>query len=100
LAAGCDGRFGGALTNEAEADGEVVWSWRSEAGAKLAMMLRITPVTVATQRWSPGRSRISRKTIAQGMPVDPAYLWFLPLCFFIAQGAMGATGTRHSLRPL
>ena len=30
----------------------------------------------------------------------PAHLWFLPLCFFIAQGAAGATGTRHSLRPL
>jgi hypothetical protein len=34
------------------------------------------------------------------MPVDPVYLWFLPLCFFIAQGAMGASVARHSLRPL
>jgi hypothetical protein len=34
-------------TNVADADGEVVWFWRSDAGAKLAMMLRITPMTVA-----------------------------------------------------
>ena len=27
------------LTGEADADGEVVWFWRSEAGAKSAMML-------------------------------------------------------------
>jgi len=26
LGAGCDGRFGGALTNGAKADGEVVWA--------------------------------------------------------------------------
>jgi hypothetical protein len=26
LGAGCGGHFGGALTNEAQADGEVVWS--------------------------------------------------------------------------
>jgi hypothetical protein len=39
LGAGCDGRFGGALTNEAGADGEVVWSWRSEAGVKVAKAL-------------------------------------------------------------
>jgi hypothetical protein len=32
-----------------DADGEVVWSWRPHAGAKLAMMLRITPVTVTTK---------------------------------------------------
>jgi hypothetical protein len=44
-------------TSVADADGEVVWSWRSEAGAKLAMMLRITPMTVATKQRSPGRAR-------------------------------------------
>jgi len=35
------------LTNSAEADGEVVWSWRPDAGVKFAMMLRITRMTVA-----------------------------------------------------
>ena len=39
LGAGCGGRFDCALTNVAEADGEVVWFWRSEAGAKVAKML-------------------------------------------------------------
>ena len=43
--AGCDGRIGvaraselslGMRTNDAEADGEVVWSWHPDAGAKLA----------------------------------------------------------------
>jgi hypothetical protein len=34
------------LTNGAEADGEVVWSGRLDAGVKFAMMLRITRMTV------------------------------------------------------
>src|SRR6516164_945735 len=34
-------------TNDNVADGEVVWSWRPDAGVNLAMMLRITPTTVA-----------------------------------------------------
>ena len=34
-------------TSDVFADGEVVWSWRPDAGVKLAMMLRITPMTVA-----------------------------------------------------
>jgi hypothetical protein len=42
-------------TNVTEADGEVVWSWRSEAGAKVAGSVLRT--TVATKRWSPGRAR-------------------------------------------
>jgi hypothetical protein len=46
-----------AQTNNSDADGKAVWSWRSEAGAKSAMMPRITPMTVATKRWSPGRAR-------------------------------------------
>ena len=41
------------------------------------------------------------KTIAQGMPVDPVYLWWLPSAFFTQlHAAMGATRIRHSLRPL
>ena len=34
-------------TSDAGADGEVVWSWRPDAGVKLAMMLCITPMTGA-----------------------------------------------------
>jgi len=47
-----------------------VWSWPPDAEAKSAVMLRITPVTVANKPGTPGRSRISRKTIAQGRPGD------------------------------
>jgi hypothetical protein len=35
LGAGCGGRSGGALTSGANADGEVVWFWRPDAGAKV-----------------------------------------------------------------
>jgi hypothetical protein len=36
--------------------------------------------------WSPGRSRISRKTIAQGRPDDPARTCGSAACFFVARG--------------
>jgi hypothetical protein len=52
------------------------------------------------QAWSPGRSRISRKTIAQGMPAVAVYPWLLTPVLFSAQAATGATRIRHSLRPL
>src|ERR1700722_10475546 len=44
-----------APTNNSDADGKAVWSWRSEAGAK--SVEAIPPMTVATKRWSPGRAR-------------------------------------------
>src|ERR1700704_1912571 len=49
---------------------------------------------------SPGRSRISRNTIVQGMPVDAVYPWLLTPVLFSAQAAPGATRIRHSLGPL
>jgi len=55
---------------------------------------------VANKPGHQGEREISRKTIAQGRPGVPAHLWLLPLCFFVAQGATGAAGTRLSLRPL
>ena len=36
-------------TNDVVADGEVVWSWRPDAGVKLAMIFRITLMTVAKE---------------------------------------------------
>jgi hypothetical protein len=55
-----------------DADGEIVWSWRSEAGAKVAGYVPRT--TVATKRWSPGRSRFccTRGRGCTGHPVFPA----------------------------
>ena len=60
----------------------------------------IREATVTNKPDHRGEREISRKTIAQGRPGVPAHLWLLPLCFFVAQGAAGAAGTRLSLRPL
>ena len=50
----------------AAAYGEVVWSWRRDPGATSAGA--IPPATGARKAASPGRARISRKTIARGKP--------------------------------
>ena len=52
------------------------------------------------QAQTPWRARISRKTIAQGMPVDPADPVVTAACFFCCRRAMGEAIARHSLRPL
>jgi hypothetical protein len=54
------------LTGEPDADGKIVWSWRPDAGAKLAEA--IPPVTGARKPGPRGERDISRKTIAWGMP--------------------------------
>src|SRR5436309_3474215 len=102
--AGCDGRFGVRrfLTPDenAKAYGEVVWSWRRDAGAKLAGS--VPPATVTTSPLHRGERDISRKAIAQGMsecfrcPVCSC----APKCTFLAHETAGAARTRHSLRPL
>jgi hypothetical protein len=60
------------------ADGEIAWSWRPDAGVKPAADSDVDPtgptrrerqVTEANKPGTPGRARISRKTIARGMPV-------------------------------
>src|ERR1700739_452608 len=61
------------------------------------MMLRITLATVTTKPGHRGEHEISRKTIAQGMPVETGepvedYPHFVR--------TTGASDTRHSLRPL
>jgi hypothetical protein len=87
-------------TSDTGADGEGVWSWRPDAGAKSAMMLRIAPMTGAKEPGPRGEHDISRKTIAQGMPAVAAYLWLLTGVLFVAHAAAGALRSRHSLRPL
>jgi len=57
-------------TNDVIADGEVAWSWRPDAGVKSAKMLPHLAGDGGKKARSPGRSRISRKTIAQGRPDD------------------------------
>jgi hypothetical protein len=66
--AGCDGRDM-SRDERHDADGEVVWSWRPDAGAKLAendplMTVAKEPGHRAGHR---GEHEISRKAIAQGM---------------------------------
>ena len=93
---------GALLTNGADADGEVVWSWHPDAGAKLATMLRIALATVARKPGHRGERAISRKTIARGMPGDSGVtvVTTLVCLFYFACEAAGASSARHSLRPL
>jgi hypothetical protein len=49
-----------ARTNDVVADGQAVWSWRPDAGVKLAMMLRITLMTVAKEPGHRGERGVSR----------------------------------------
>jgi hypothetical protein len=48
------------------ADGEVVWFWRPDAGAKFRGFIR--EATVARKPVHRGEHEVSRKTIAQGRP--------------------------------
>jgi hypothetical protein len=54
------------LTNGAEADGEVVWSWHPDAGVKSAEAT--PPMTVAKEPGHRGSTKETVKTIARGMP--------------------------------
>jgi hypothetical protein len=67
LGAGCDGRglaSGGNTDETLAADGEVVWSWRRDRGVDPARLSGLG--NGGNKRRSPGRARISRKTIARG----------------------------------
>ena len=55
------------LTSVRSADGEVVWSWRPDAGAKLRRMTSYE-VTVAKEPGHRGEREGNRNTIAQGKP--------------------------------
>jgi hypothetical protein len=59
-----------ALDERTDADGEVVWSWRPDAGAKLSQEAIPAEVTGAKEPGPRGEHDISRKTIAQGRPAD------------------------------
>ena len=72
-------------TNGADADGEIVWSWPPDAEAKFAGVTNAANDGGKKAR-SPGRVRISRKTVAQGMPDDSAEPVVPSPCFFTARG--------------
>jgi hypothetical protein len=86
-------------TSETGADGEIVWSWRPDAGVKLCE-------TFIERRWL--KSPVHRgeredkplKPIAQGMPDCFGEPVVTNACaFYTARAAAGAPNTRHSLRP-
>jgi hypothetical protein len=70
-------------TTGALADGEIVWSWPPDAEAKLAAR---SAGDGGKKARSPGRSRISRKAIAQGRPDVRPNLWFSPPAFLLLAG--------------
>src|SRR5271169_4038122 len=87
-------------TSGVKADGEVVWSWRPDAGVKSAEA--IPPAMVAKEPGHRGEHEVTVKTIAQGMSVDDVepVVTNSSCLFTFAREAMGAARTRHSLRPL
>ncbi len=89
-----------ARTNDADADGEGVWSWRPDAGAKVGDDACITLVTGAKKHGPRGERAGNRNTIAQGRPDDLAEPVVTAACVFCCRRAMGAACTRPSLRPL
>src|SRR6266704_5499063 len=99
---GCDGRTSPsailARTNGVCADGEVVWSWRSDAGAKVVESSANDGGNQAMVTEESAKETV--KTIVQGMPVVAVYPWLLTRVLFAAHAASGATRIRHSLRPL
>src|SRR6476660_6024190 len=88
------------LTSAAWADGEVVWSWRPDAGAKLCGSFR--EVTVAKKPGHRGEYEVSRKPLrresrdASAEPVCSCAFFFV----HFAHETAGAARTRLSLRPL
>src|ERR1700688_2762690 len=65
---GCGGRFGDARRAAPEADGEVVWSWRPDAGAKFLRKL-FRRSDGGKRARSPGRARYKLlKPLRAGMP--------------------------------
>src|ERR1700752_3965414 len=88
-------------TKTSAADGEVVWSWRRDPGATLAGSTRAD--NGGKKGRSPGRARISRKTIARGKPGCLGCTCSLTRVhshLAVAHGTAGAVSARLSLRPL
>ena len=95
-------------TNGMEAYGEVVWSWRLDAGVKFAVAHRskwiergIPPATVARKPVHRGEREISRKPLRRESRIASAGpVCSCALCFVhFAHETAGAARTRSSLRP-
>src|ERR1700755_3017818 len=90
------------LTSAAFAYGEIVWVRRPDAGVKSARGESLEPAMVSQRAGSPGRSRISRKTIAWGRPECFSQTCMLVgrICYLFRHETAGAASTRSSPRPL
>jgi hypothetical protein len=90
-----------ARTNDADADGEVVWFWRPDAGAKVLERNARFRSDGGKRARSPGRARRTPlKPLRRDRRMFPVNLWLLTPVLFVAQAAAGPSDTRHSLRPL
>src|ERR1700726_3242441 len=87
-------------TSGAIADGEVVWSWRPDAGAKLSRT-QFAKVTGAKEPGPRGEHEVTVKTIAQGRPDESGTTCGnYRVLTTNAHGPRVRAGTRSSLRPL
>jgi hypothetical protein len=66
------------------ADGEIVWSWRPDAGVKFCETFR--RATVAKKPGTPGRARYKRKPSRRECRLLRLDLWSLPPAYFVAAG--------------
>jgi hypothetical protein len=73
--------------DEADADGEVVWSWHPDADAK--SVGDDLADDGGNQARSPGSAKDTVKTVAQGMPDDPAGPVVTAACVFCLQAGRG-----------
>ena len=82
--------------------GEAVWSWRPDAGAKLAMMLRITPTMGAKEPGPQGERENKPLKPSRGecRVFSGVTVVTNARAFYTTRAAAGASGARHSLRPL
>jgi hypothetical protein len=90
------------FSHKAFADGQAVWSWRPDAGAKRAMMRSASRGRRGGKRArSPGRARSKPSNHRAGKAgCFRLSLWFLPRAFLSARGPRVSVDTRPSLRPL
>src|SRR5258708_39689799 len=78
------------FSHKAFADGQAVWSWRPDAGAKfLERATRALGVTGAKEPGPRGELGVSRQPTAQGRPGVPAEPVVPAPCIFIRTGAAG-----------
>jgi hypothetical protein len=87
-------------TTDARADGQAVWSWRPDAGAKF-LRSKLLRGDGGKRARSPGRARSKPlKPLRREGRVFSAEPVVLPRAFFVARGPWVPAGARSSLRPL